>query len=171
MQTEKIERRPLATFRLSECGSQKPITQFPGQNPLSAPQITAFEFGALPSRLIHLAVPGNPNHQVDDHGDVEEQHDDSWRADPARKLIDFERKERRGCDNREILGPALAQQEASAFGEQERRVEEGANAELSQLPIVKGQECFQQAAEVVVVGIDAEDIRPAFHLESQVLVQ
>ena len=145
--------------------------QFLRRNLPSALQITAIENSAFSLLAIYIAVTQETERQIGDHSDIEQQHDNSWGADSFRELVDFKRQKRRRGDNREILCPTLSQQKTCAFGQQERRVKEGADAKLPQFAIVESQEFFQQAAEVVAIGIDAENVRPVFHLEGQVLMQ
>src|ERR1700722_11449165 len=124
-----------------------------------------FRFG---STILNLSA--KLKHQINDNDDVENQQDQSRCADMSGDLVHFKWNKGGRSKNRKVFSPALAEKKPGALRQQERGVKEGAHAELFKLASVKAQEFFQQAVNEVIIGIDAKYIRPAFDLETQVLV-
>jgi hypothetical protein len=55
-----------------------------------------------------LTVPAKPNHQIGDHDEIKQQHDQFRRTDSFGEFINFKRDKGRSCDDREELSPTFA---------------------------------------------------------------
>ena len=77
-------------------------------------------------------------------------------------LVDLERDERGGHDGGEPFGPRLAEPEAGALGEEERSVDESAEADI--LEPVRGDagELADGFVEIAGTGFEGEGCDPVF---------
>lgn len=66
--------------------------------------------------------------EVGDDGEVDQQEQDLEYAGVMENLIDLERDEAGGGDDREDFSPTLTQEQADGLGEEERTIGEGADA-------------------------------------------
>jgi len=62
----------------------------------------------------------------------------------VKKFVEFEGNEAGGGDDGEKFGPAFAEEEAGGFGEKERGVHEGADAEGMEFVSVDAGEFFEE---------------------------
>ena len=118
-----------------------------------------------------LSTRPQPRHQVPDdqyvyYGDRQLRH----REMPG-DLDDFERNEEAGGNGGEVFRPALAQQQSGAFSGEKARIDEGAHAQLPQLPRSDAQYPGQQSVNVPVVRVRAEHLCPVRYRAGQVPVQ
>src|SRR5947209_2331657 len=90
--------------------------------------------------------------QIDDHRNVDDEDDDSADANVLDDLVQFERDERSGGDDRQIFGPLFFEQQADAFGSQQRHVEEAPGADRFELVRAEEAELDYQRMNVMVVA-------------------
>jgi hypothetical protein len=81
--------------------------------------------------------------EVGDDGDVDEEEKGSQKGRVVNELIDFEGDQAGGRNDGEELGPAFAEEEADAFGEEESGIEKGAQAECAEFMRVHVRELFE----------------------------
>ena len=88
-----------------------------------------------------------------------------------KKLVEFKRDEAGGGDDCEEFGPAFTEEQAGGFGEEETGIDEGADAESMEFVSVDVGEFFEEQVEVVIVGIDAEEVDPMLGFGDEVFVR
>lgn len=108
--------------------------------------------------------------EVGDDGNVDEKKERARKCRAMNELVHFERDEAGGRDYREKLGPAFAQEEANALGKEESGVNKRPQTERTKFVGIHGGQFFEQEIQVVIVGIDAEEVRPMLGLHYQILV-
>lgn len=74
--------------------------------------------------------------QVGDYGDIDEEDHDFGDGDVVEELVDFEGNEGSGHDDSEIFGPAFAEGEANAFGEEQAGIEKGADTKFLERVVI-----------------------------------
>jgi len=86
------------------------------------------------------------------------------------EFVEFEGDQAGGGDDGEKFGPAFAEEEADAFGEEECGVDEGAEAEGMEFVGVDVSEFFEEEMKVVIVRVDAEEVDPMLRFGDEVFV-
>src|ERR1043165_3684160 len=104
--------------------------------------------------LFRLAVALDFSHQIPDYRDVDQNDDHSHGPKAPYNSDNFERNERGGNDDRQIFRPPLAQQQARALGEEERRVEKGADLGEPQFPVIDSRDFGQQLLDNTALASD-----------------
>jgi len=75
-------------------------------------------------------MASNLPHQINEHGDVQDQCDAFRDCRMMDEFVNLQRKERSCCNGRKIFGPAFAKREARSFGQKNSGIYERAHAEF-----------------------------------------
>jgi len=85
--------------------------------------------------------------QIDDDRDVQDQRDNLADARLVDELVGLERQERRGHEDRQPLGPALAQHEAGPLDDEDRGVGQRRDPDLVQPVSVEREDPLDNALD------------------------
>src|SRR5712692_7853626 len=91
-----------------------------------------------------VAAPAQQDDEIPHDGDVDGDDGETRQGHVSPQLVELERDERARDDDGEVFRPALAKEEADAFGQEQGGVYEGARADRSQLAVIDGQQPGEQ---------------------------
>src|SRR5438128_4277021 len=109
--------------------------------------------------------------QIHHDGDVDSEDEHARRRDVPGELVDLQRDERRGDNDRDVFGPPLREHESNALDQEHHGVHEHPDTDPRQGSLVERTDLLQQATEVAIVGIDVKQIRPRKQVGGTVSVE
>ena len=119
----------------------------------------------------YALMPSNTHDKISDDCDVYENYGDLSGTCAPCQFVYLQWEKRSGYDDREVLRPALSEQQSRALRQKYRCIGECARADFFQRPVIYGQHSDHDAVDEAIVGVHAKRVYCALHDLANIFVQ